>query len=133
MGGIIVIAATLVVGTLFHECSGLVEGLVVGTITFIIAYTMMNALPKRVAALQKKALQIQLDSIIESGATDKKVSEVEKKIEKIAQGIENTASLQDDGNKLVALMMAGAEFAWPPALMFILLGISVVSWMSFSE
>lgn len=133
MGGIIVIAATFAVGMLFHEGSGLVEGIVVGTITFIIAYTMMKALPKRVAALQKKVLQAELASIIESGAPEKQVSAVEQKIEKIGQEIEKTVALQDDGNKLVALMMAGAAFAWPPALMFILLGISVVSWLSFSE
>lgn len=133
MGGIIVIAATFAVGMLFHEGSGLVEGLVVGTITFIIAYTMMNALPKRVAALQKKVLQAELNSIIESGAPEKQVSAVEQRIEKITQVIEKTWSLQDDGNKLVALMMAGAAFAWPPVLMFIILGISVVSWLSFSE
>lgn len=64
MGGIIVIATTLVVGMLFHEGSGLVEGLVVGAITFTIAYTMMKALPKRVAALQKKMLQAELDSLV---------------------------------------------------------------------
>ena len=126
MGGLIFVIATLLIAALFGGLADIIAACVAAIITYFAVFMIINAIPRRVANIQRRLLDEKLDALVKNGADPKRIDAFSAKADKELAAIETKTKEQEDGNKFVAGLVAVAAAAWPPLLPILGIVIAIV-------